>query len=187
MKCTFADDRITIRPYQTGDVDALYEAALESRQAVYPWLAWCHPNYSRNDSLSWVSTRKDSWESDWDYSFVISDRESGRFLGGVGLNQINRLHQLCNLGYWVRSSATGAGVATRAVLLVSRFGLEEAGFNRLEIVAAIDNHASQRVAEKAGALKEGVLKMRIIVHNMVYDAVLYSITREEGTHLSSPA
>ena len=66
-------------------------------------------------------------------------------------------YQFANLGYWVRSSRAGRGVATTATLLTARFGLQTLALQRIEILAAVGNRASQRVAEKAGAKKEGVL------------------------------
>ena len=103
--------------------------------------------------------------------FVIS------FVGGCALNDINQTHNFANLGYWVRTSRTGQGVATAAALLVAQFGFAKLGFTRLEIVAAVGNVASQRVAEKVGAMREGVARNRHVVHGRVYDAVMYSLIR----------
>ncbi len=59
---------------------------------------------------------------------------AGEYLGGVGINQINALHGIGNLGYWVRSSRVGEGIASAAALLVARFGLVAGGLVRIEIV-----------------------------------------------------
>jgi len=74
----------------------------------------------------------------------------------VGLNQFNRNHQLCNLGYWVRTSRAGRGVASSAGRLAARFALAELNLHRVEVLAATGNHASQRAAEKMGAVRESV-------------------------------
>ena len=94
---------------------------------------------------------------------------------GVGINFINRVHQFANLGYWVRTSAAGRGVATRATKLAARFGFAELGLNRIEIVAAVDNIASQRVAERAGAVREGILRHRLSINGVPHNAVLFSL------------
>jgi RimJ/RimL family protein N-acetyltransferase len=101
------------------------------------------------------------------------------FLGGVGVNFINRIHQFGNLGYWVRTSATGKGVASRSSRLVARFALEELGLNRIEIVAAVSNIASQRVAEKMGAVREAVLRNRLLMRGVPQDAVMFSLVHED--------
>jgi RimJ/RimL family protein N-acetyltransferase len=107
---------------------------------------------------------------------MIYDLQGGGYLGGVGLNHIDRLNQMANLGYWVRTSRTRQGIARAAVRLIAQFGFEQLHFVRLEIVAATGNKPSQRVAEKAGAIREGVLRNRLTLHGKQHDAVVYSLT-----------
>jgi len=175
VRAMYSDGRISIRPYRADDSGALFEAVRESVGQISPWLDWCHANYSRSDSEAWASSREAAWRSGEDYSFVIVDCATQRFLGGCGLNQINHTHGFANLGYWVRSSWTGRGVATAAARLLARFGFQQRGFKRIEIVAAVNNRASQRVAEKVGAHREGVLRCRLMIHGRLHDAVLYSL------------
>jgi ribosomal-protein-serine acetyltransferase len=145
------NESVKIRCYHSADIALLFEGVRESVAEVSPWLAWCHPGYSIEESTEWVSHCDKSWNEGTEFNFAIFDLKAGNFLGGVGLNQINRLHQFANLGYWVRSTCTGQGVATAGVLLAARFGFEELSLARIEIVIAVENKASQRVAEKAGA------------------------------------
>jgi ribosomal-protein-serine acetyltransferase len=171
------------RPYDEGDVNALYEAVRESIDEVSPWLGWCHRDYSIEESREFICSRQLASQGDEWYSFGIFDVASRRFLGGVGLNFINRVHQLANLGYWVRTSASGRGVATAATKLAARFGFEQLGLHRIEIVAAVDNVASQRVAEKAGAVREGVLRNRLLIRGEPRDAVMFSLVPFEDPGL----
>ncbi len=136
------------------------------------------PDYTLEDSRTWVSTRAEAWEKGEEYAFVIID-DQGHFLGGPGLNQIRQQDGFEDLGYWVRTSCTGQGVATRAVRLLARFGFEELGLGRIEIVAAVGNKASQRVAEKAGAHREGILRRRLCLHDEYHDAVMYSFIPDD--------
>ncbi|SRR5581483_9704700 len=179
MEAELTDGSILIRTYRDTDAPLLYEAVRESIPEVSKWLPWCHENYSITESRAFISARELPSQGDEWYSFAVVDRESGKFLGGVGLNFINRVHQIANLGYWVRSSATKLGVATAATRLAARFGFEQLGLHRIEIVAAVGNLASQRVAEKAGATREGVLRKRLLINNESHDAVMYSLVRED--------
>ena len=86
---------------------------------------------------------------------------------------------MANLGYWVRTSATGKGIASRATRLVAGFAFEELKLQRVEIMAAVGNIASQRVAEKAGAIREGVLRKRLLNDDRPLDAVLFSLIEED--------
>jgi ribosomal-protein-serine acetyltransferase len=179
MQTTFSDGRIGIRRFLAGDAGALYEAADESRRELSVWMPWCHASYARSESEAFAQSCQAEWEKGEHYSFVIHDADTGLFLGGIGLNFINRAHKFANLGYWVRTSRTRRGVASTAVRLVAQFGLGELGFNRLEIVTAAGNEASQRVAEKAGARREGLLRRRLLIHGQPHDAVMFSLVLED--------
>jgi RimJ/RimL family protein N-acetyltransferase len=179
MPVSLTDGPVTVRTFRDDDVEPLLEAVRESIAEVHPWLPWCHPGYARSDSERWVRSRPAAWARLEELSFVITETRSGRFLGGCGLNQLQTLHRMANLGYWLRTGAAGRGHTTRAVRLVARWGFEVVGLQRIEIVADVDNRASQRVAEKAGALREGVLRRRLFLHRTTRDAILFSLIRED--------
>jgi len=178
-KNELTDGSILVRPYREKDASTLYEAARESIAEVSVWLPWCHENYSIEESREFVSSRAQAAQGDEWYSFATFEKDSGRFLGGVGLNFFNRVHQMANLGYWLRTSAAGRGIATKATRLVARFGFEQLGLHRIEILAAVDNVASQRVAENVGAVREGVLRKRLLINGESQDALLFSLLPED--------
>lgn len=169
------DESILLRPYCEADAEHLYAAVRESILEVSRWLPWCTETYSIEESREFIASRQLASQGDEWYSFAVFEKSSGIFVGGVGLNFINRVHQFGNLGYWVRTSATGREFATRATRLAARFGFAQLGLRRIEIVAAVNNVASQRVAEKAGAIREGVARKRLLIHGESQDAVLYSL------------
>jgi len=170
-----SDESILLRPYGEADAEHLYAAVRESIPEVSRWLAWCHENYSLEESRGFIAARELASQGDEWYSFAIFEKSSDVFIGGVGINFINRVHQFANLGYWIRTSAAGRGFATRATRLAAQFGFERLGLRRIEIVAAIDNIGSQRVAEKAGATRESVARQRLLIQGESHDAVVYSL------------
>lgn len=179
MEPVLTDGNILLRPFRADDVDAVFEAVRESISELAPWMQWCHTDYARDETVAFIATLPDNWSTDQSYTFAIVDARTNAFLGSVGLNVIRREYQMANLGYWVRSSATKRGVASAATRLLARFGFRELGFQRLEIVAAVGNRASQRAAEKAGATREGVLRKRLLINKQPHDAVLYSLVAED--------
>jgi ribosomal-protein-serine acetyltransferase len=167
---------ISLRRHRTHDAPALAEAALESTREAFAWLPWCHPAYTVTEAAAWIERCDAEWERGSEYSFVVVDA-GDRVLGGCGLNQLRREHRIANLGYWVRTSATRRGVATATVRAVARFAFAETDLVRLEIVVALGNAASHRVAEKVGALREGVAHDRLQLHGRSHDAVVYALLR----------
>ena len=175
----FSDGKILIRPLHAGDIQPMFEAVRESIKEVSAWMPWCHSAYSIEEASAFVLSREEAWKNEAEYGFGVFDVATLGYLGGVGLNFINRVHQCANLGYWVRTSSSRRGVASSAARLAARFGFEELGLQRIEIFAAVGNHPSQRAAEKAGAVREGILRKRLLINGQPQDAVLYSLTTED--------
>lgn len=173
---TLTDGVITLRSLAMDDLPGLMEAVQESVAEIMPWMDWCTPAYDEAFARSWLATLPKAWEAGTQYGLAIMDAQSGKFLGGTGLNHINYTHRLANVGYWVRTSATGQGVASRAARLVGEFAAKQVGLLRAEIVVAVGNKPSLRVAEKSGAKREGVLRNRLIVREKILDAVMHALT-----------
>ncbi len=169
---------IEIRPYEPTDAPALHAAGLESVSLIFPWLPWCHPRYSLEEAEQWCMNCPRLFAEGREYNFVITD-DGGAFLGGCGLNLINRLNRFANLGYWVRASAMGKGVTPLAVRRLREWAFQHTDLERLEIICGRANVRSQRVAEKAGAVREGILRSRILLHEKFQDVVMYSFIRSE--------
>jgi len=174
-----SDGHLLIRPFRIEDLSPMYEAVRESITELSPWLPWCHPDYRIEDTSAFIISREDAWRNEGEYGFAVCDVETGKFLGGVGISQVNQIYKCANLGYWVRSSCVGRGVASSAARLAARYGLEELGLQRIEILVATGNHASQRAALKAGAVREGVLRKRLLINGQSQDAVVYSLVAED--------
>lgn len=179
MKTELTDGLIHLRHYREDDAQALYEAVRESIPELQQWMPWCHPDYAIEESRAWLASLPEARSRGAAYDFRIADARTGEFLGGTGLNRIDELYRAANLGYWIKTSATGRGVATRAARLVARFAFEELNLVRVEIVAAVGNLGSRRVAEKVGAVREGVMRKALIVHGTAHDAVLTSLVAED--------
>jgi RimJ/RimL family protein N-acetyltransferase len=171
-----SDGQFELRPAWPEHTDAVFEAVRESLPELITWATWCHADYAPGETEAFLRQSLADWHEGKAYNFLIFERGTDRMLGSCGVNEINRLALRANLGYWVRSSATRRGVATAAARLVARFALTELDLLRVEIVAAVGNVASQRVAEKVGATREGILRNRIRVRSVQFDGVGYSLT-----------
>jgi RimJ/RimL family protein N-acetyltransferase len=179
MDIELTDGEILIRPYKTEDISVMFEAVCESIPEISAWLEWCHADYTIEEAETFIKSRPEAWEREEEYSFAVFDAKTKEFLGGVGLNLFNRRFRLCNLGYWLRTSATGRSIASKATRLVAKFALTELGLNRIEIVASVKNIPSQRAAEKAGAKREGILRKALPLHGEVHDCIMYSLIAED--------
>jgi len=166
---------ITIRPLARDDAGAVVEAVSESIADLQPWMPWCHPGYSLEDANTFIDKTRAGLQAGSGFEFAVIVEGT---LGGIsGINEIDRGNRRANIGYWVRSSMAGRGVAAAAVGLLRDWAFTQTDLVRLEILVAAGNVRSQRVAEKAGAVREGLLRKRLLIYGVAHDAVIYSITR----------
>jgi RimJ/RimL family protein N-acetyltransferase len=91
-------------------------------------------------------------------TFCVTDADDGTILGEITVNAISRLERRCNIGFGVLPEARGRQVATRALLLVTRWAVDELGLYRLELGHALGHEASCRIAERCGYRYEGTLR-----------------------------
>ena len=167
--------RVVLRPAGPAHLEPFWAAVRESASELSPWMAWCHQDYSRDEARAWLDSRPAAWDRAEAFDFVVTDRATGALLGACALSHLDHGNLRANLGYWVRTSATGRGVGTEAAAVAVHYGLVDLGLGRIEIVAAVGNRPSQRVAEKLGATREGVVRNRFLVQGAYVDGVLFSL------------
>ena len=165
---------LTLRPPGLDDVDALQAAIDESFDDLHPWMDWCTRDAGITATRAWVAMQTVERREGKAYEFLILDADD-RVLGCCGINAVDRERRMANLGYWVRTSAAGRGVAARAVRRLVAWVRANTDVDRLEIVCAEHNTRSQRVAEKVGARREGVEPSRLTIHGVEHGAVVYTI------------
>lgn len=172
---SLSDGVVSLRAHRPSDAEALAVAVRESVPTVGRWQDWCHEGYAIGDAESWMAGCRQDWLLGDGYEMLIVDARTDQLLGGMGVNQRNREQRFANLGYWVRQSAQGRGVATRAGNLAIGFAFEAVKVARLEIVVAHDNVPSRKTAERLGGTFEGMLRSRLIINGKSVDAAMYSI------------
>lgn len=105
------------------------------------------------------------------FAIVLADTDE--YLGGIDVR--SGPWPVGEIGYGVRHEVCGRGVAPRALRLLARRALDEVGLVRVELVTDVDNRPSQRMAEKAGFMREGVLRQRLTIRGRTSDCVMYSL------------
>jgi RimJ/RimL family protein N-acetyltransferase len=167
-----SDGVIRLRPFRAEDAEAIAIACDDPDTAKF--IPGMPSPYTVEDARSYLEICERVWHTRERLPFGIVD-EADRVLGSIDV----RLGDVGSIGYQVGREARGRGVATRAVVLLSRWALRDGGVERLELMTHADNLASQRVAEKAGFVREGVLRSHLRFADGRRDSVLYSLLRAD--------
>jgi len=143
-------DGIVLRPWCDDDAPAVYAACQDPE--ILRWIPVIPRPYTHEDARAFVSGELGLGDQ-----FAVT--EAGRVVGsiGIGVNDQKTGH----IGYWCVRDARGKGVTSRALRLLCAHALDELELERLELVTDPENLASQRVAEKVGFQREGILRSHI--------------------------
>jgi RimJ/RimL family protein N-acetyltransferase len=167
-----AGDVVLRRPV-AGDVPWITAACGDRELSRYvPGIPY---PYSESDARAFVERAARAWAEGTRATFVIADAATGAGRGTIGLHLFAHDARLAEVGYWLRREARGRGAATTAVGLVSAWAFAELGIARLNLTTAQENVASQRVAERAGFTREGLLRAWAPASDGRRDSVMFSL------------
>ncbi len=156
-----------LRGWTEEDVPALVAACNDPE--IVRWIPIIPSPYTEADGLAFV--RREALSDESGRAITIG----GEVVGSIGTS-LNSQAYRGRISYWVAASARGRGVCTRALRLLSSWAFEDLELQRLELITDPDNAASQRVAEKAGYRREGIMRAHLRhPDGQIRDSVLFSL------------
>ena len=172
------DDLTALRPWRDSDVAGLVLACQDreiSRWTRVPW------PYGESDARAYLMHRYDALHAGVSapLAIVLAD-DDGQVLGSISLMRLAWEHARGEVGYWLAREARGHGHATRAVQLICRWGFSTLGLERIDLLAATGNPASQRVAGRAGFTREAVLRSYMAGRDGRQDMVAFGLLAREA-------
>ena len=131
-------------------------------------------------AATWIKTYEDGRRDGTRLGFAVESHE-GEFLG-LGLYvRIEAEGQQAEIGYVVGPAARGKGVATRTLRLLTDWGFSELAFERIELWIDVTNAVSERVAERVGYVREGILRSYWFKEDIRRDFGIWSRLRGDPT------
>lgn len=167
------DGPTALRPWRSCDLSALVAACQDpeiSRWTRVPW------PYREADARAYLLHRYDTLHTGTSAPFaIVSATCASDLLGSISLIRLAWEHARGEVGYWLAGEARGHGHATRAVRLISSWGFETLGLERIDLLAATENSASQQVAERAGFTREAVLRSFMLGRDGRQDTIAFGL------------
>ena len=150
-----------------ADADAVVRHANNANVARQLRDRFPHP-YSRANAQAFLKVSA----SDATNLAIEVDGEAAGAIGYVVGTDVERYS--AEIGYWLGEAHWGRGVATEALVLVSAHVFTSANLLRLFALPFADNRASIRVLEKAGYVREAVLRSSSVKYGRPRDQALYA-------------
>ena len=166
-----------LRPWRDSDRPALVAACQDPE--IARWTRVPSP-YGDGDARLYLQQRHDALDAGFSAPYAIVDAvDDHRLLGSISLMRFVWEHDRAQVGYWLAREARGTGHALRALRLISRWGFEALGLERIELLTAAANTASQRTAERAGFSREALLRSYFAHNRDRYDMIAYGLLAAE--------
>ncbi len=167
------DGATALRPWRDTDVSSLVEACQDPD--IVRWTR-VPAGYREADARAYLMQRYDAIRAGTTAPFAIVAADDGkRLLGSISLLRLAWAHARGEVGYWLAREARGQGHVTRAVRLICRWGFESLGLERIDLLAAADNVASHRVAERCGFTREALLRSYVRGESGRQDMVAFGL------------
>ena len=148
------ESALLLRRWEPADAPALFEALVASTAELRRWTPWVAPEPLLLDvAVQRVAEQRARFDEGGAWVYGVFERD-GRVLGSVGLFERIGPGAL-EIGYWIRSDATGRGHARGAAALVRDAAFAECGAARVEIRCNPANAASNVIPERLGFRRRG--------------------------------
>ncbi|WP_329261497.1 GNAT family N-acetyltransferase [Streptomyces pseudovenezuelae] len=166
-------DGLLLRPWRPEDAPAVHTAFQDP--AMWQWHARAAD--SEEEAGGWIEEWRQAWAGEETAQWAVVDGGTDLLLGRVALREIRLDDGQAEMAYWTTAEARGKGVAARATVALSRWALDVVGFHRLELMHAVRNEASCRVATKTGFLLEGTKRSAVLHPDGWHDMHLHARLR----------
>jgi len=174
------NERLRLQRFARRDAQTLDEAIRASLPDLNQWLPWARLDYTQTDTTSFIRESLQAWKEEraWDYSIRSKD-DLRHHIGNISFWTVSKLGKIAEIGYWVRSDETSRGVCSGAVELLLEEVFNSMGYHKVVLRIAVGNDASDRVAEKLGFTREGVLREELLIRGNWVDHTLWSLLDRE--------
>jgi len=171
------DGATALRAWRDSDLQPLVAACQDPE--ISRWTRVPYP-YGPSDARAYLLQRHDALQAGMAAPFaIVSAADLDHLLGSISLLRFSWRDARAEVGYWLALEARGQGHVSRAVRLITDWGFQRLGLERIDLQAACENPASQRVAERCGFTREAVLRSYLRGRDGRQDMVMFGLLARE--------
>jgi RimJ/RimL family protein N-acetyltransferase len=154
-------ERLVLRCWEPADAPLLKDAVDSSLDHLRPWMPWAHEEpRPLSEKVRLLQRFRGRFDLGEDFVYGIFAADESEVVGGAGLHTRTRAGSF-EIGYWIRASRDGQGLATETAAALTRAAFALCGVDRLEIHVDPANTKSCKIPEKLGYRREATLRRRL--------------------------
>ena len=177
---TLTHGLITLRAPKESDIPALFEGA---QDPLIPVFTRIPSNYSMANAEFYVRDRSPNAfanQTELQLALEYGNGADAKFGGAFSFHSMDLREHVAEIGYWLCAPMRGKGIGSIATKLLTQFGFESIGFERIEAVVNVENIASRKLLEKSGYSLEGIMRKKSRKEDGTQkDMALYAAIRQD--------
>jgi ribosomal-protein-serine acetyltransferase len=173
------DENIALRSLNVNDSEDLFHLTINSKDYLKEWLGWLDYTNQVEDTRDFIQATLKGFIETGGYPKSAAILYQGRIAGTIGFNEINKLHKIGVMGYWLGEGFQGKGIMTKACKAFIEYGFNELNLNRIEIRVAEENRKSRAIPERLGFIEEGKSRQAEWLYDHYVDHIIYGLLADE--------
>lgn len=170
------DDEIILKTQQLDDIKERYQVIDENRDFIKKWLRWPDFYKQPEDLIEYTKACQEKEKNGESYAMGIYYKNE--YVGSIEIMKANDKNKKCEIGYWLSKKYNGKGIMTRSCRAVIEYAFNTLDLNKVSILAATENFASQAIPERLKFIKEGTLRENEYLYGKFIDCYTYGMTRK---------
>ncbi|TAA72390.1 GNAT family N-acetyltransferase [Planococcus salinarum] len=173
---TIESERLTLRKLEGTDAEDMFEYASEPTVSRFmPWQA----HQTTDDTREFIGFIRKGYVNENQLTWAIELKSEKKMIGTIDFVTWLQKRQRAEIGYTLSHQYWGQGLMLEAAEALIDFGFKEMNLIKVEAPIMLDNKQSQRVAEKLGMIREGVLRKHMIIKGEFVDLAMYAVLKDE--------
>lgn len=123
------------------------------------------------EQMDWYAGLKKNETGIW---WGIYSIETGEFCGAGGYNDLDKVHNKAEIGFWLLPAYWGKGIMSEVMPKLFEIGFEALNLNRIEGFVQNDNAKCKRALEKINFQFEGTMRASEFKDGKYIDVDIYS-------------
>ncbi|MEK5529439.1 GNAT family protein [Viridibacillus sp. FSL R5-0468] len=169
-------DRLILRKVTEVDASSVLKYMSDNEVVKHIGLEPFNTVVDAMDEITWYQT---IFEQGTGIRWGITLKENNEVIGSCGfLNRVPK-HFRTEIGTELSKEYWGQGIASEAFEAVIKYGFENFKLQRIEALIDPENIASQKLVEKQGFIKEGLLRNYEFTCGKFDDLYMYSLLKQD--------
>jgi [ribosomal protein S5]-alanine N-acetyltransferase len=141
------------------------------------------PFKSLDDALDEIYWYQSIFEKKTGIRWGITLKGQERVIGSCGFLNIVPQHYRSEIGFELSKDFWGQGIASEAVEVVIKYGFEQLNLQRIQALIEPPNISSQKLVERMGFIKEGLLRNYEFTCGKFDDLFMHSLLKQDFDNL----